>query len=384
MDFHIDTLLNFPHATVEQCVQESGDVFLTLRLLNDAADCPNCGQSSGELHQSRPVLVRDLSIFGQATHLKIPRRQFYCRSCQRYFTELLPYVDKGRQYTCRYEEYIYQQVQLTTIEQVSRVEGLTYDRVEGIFNHQYELKKKESWAGAKRIAIDEVSHRKGQRNFATVVGDLEAGRLLEVIDSHQQLGIIEALEQQPIAVREQIVEVSVDMWGGFPKVVEKVFPNAILVIDRFHVMQAANKELNKIRRQVRVFDRGSKFLLLRNGADLTAAERQALEQILQRSKRLRKAYESKEELRTIYESPLTVETGKLHFEEWLNRAQKIFSKVTTTIRNHLDGICNYFRTRTTSGPMEGINNRIKVIKRQAYGFVNFGNFRKRLLACFSD
>jgi transposase len=174
------------------------------------------------------------------------------------------------------------------------------------------------------------------------------------------------------------------MWGGFPKVVDRVFPNAILVIDRFHVMQAANKELNKIRRQVRVFDRGSKFLLLRNGADLTEAERQALEKILQRSKRLRKAYESKEELRTLYESPLTVETGKRHLEEWLNRVQKIFSEVTTTIRNHLDGICNYFRSRTTSGAMEGINNRIKLIKRQAYGFVNFGNFRKRLLACFSD
>jgi transposase len=207
---------------------------------------------------------------------------------------------------------------------------------------------------------------------------------LEVIDSHQQLDIIEALEQQPIEVREQIVEVSVDMWGGFPKVVEKVFPNATLVIDRFHVMQAANKELNKVRRQVRIFDRGSKFLLLRNGVDLRENERQVLEQILNRSKRLRKAYESKEELRAIYESPLTVEAGKLHFKEWLNRAQKIFSEVTTTIRNHLDGICNYFRTRTTSGPMEGINNRIKLIKRQAYGFVNFENFRKRLLACFSD
>lgn len=207
---------------------------------------------------------------------------------------------------------------------------------------------------------------------------------MDVIDSHQQLDIIEALEQQPIAVREQIVEVSVDMWGGFPKVVEQVFPNATLVIDRFHVMQAANKELNKIRRQVGVFDRGSKCLLLRNGVDLTEAERQALDQILQRSKRLRKAYESKEELRVIYESPLTVETGRLHLEEWLNRAQKIYSEVTTTIRRHLDGICNYFRARTTSGPMEGINNRIKLIKRQAYGFVNFGNFRKRLLACFSD
>jgi transposase len=154
MDFHIDTLLNFPNATVEQCIQESGDVFLTLRLLNDTVDCPDCGQSSGELHQSRPVLLRDLSIFGQATHLKIPRRQFYCRPCQRYFTESLPYVDKGRQYTCRYEEYVYQQVQLTTIEQVSRLEGLTYDRVEGIFNHQYELKKKK--VGLERSASESM------------------------------------------------------------------------------------------------------------------------------------------------------------------------------------------------------------------------------------
>ena len=61
-----------------------------------------------------------------------------------------------------------------------------------------------------------------------------------MIDSHRQADIIEVLAQQPIAVREQIEEVSVDMWGGFPKVVETVFPNATLVIDRFHVMQATN------------------------------------------------------------------------------------------------------------------------------------------------
>jgi len=110
MDFHIDTLLNIPNATVEPCIQEAGGVFLTLRWLNDAADCPDCRESSGELHQSRSVLLCDLAIFGQATHLKIPRHPFYCRPCQRYFTESLPDVDKGRQYTCRYEEYIYQQV----------------------------------------------------------------------------------------------------------------------------------------------------------------------------------------------------------------------------------------------------------------------------------
>jgi len=81
-----------------------------------------------------------------------------------------------------------------------------------------------------------------------------------VIDSHQQEELIVALEQQPLEVREQVEEVSVDMWGGFPKVIEKVFPNAVVVIDRFHVMKAVNTELNQSRRQVSIFDRGRKFI----------------------------------------------------------------------------------------------------------------------------
>lgn len=105
---------------------------------------------------------------------------------------------------------------------------------------------------------------------------------------------------------------------------------------------------------------------------------------MSRSKRLRSAYEWKEEFREIYQTSTTVEEGKIRLEEWLLKAQSIYACAITTIRNHLDGICNYFINRTTSGTMEGINNRIKLIKRQAYGFTNFDNFRARLLACFSD
>lgn len=218
----------------------------------------------------------------------------------------------------------------------------------------------------------------------TVVCDIDQGQLIEVIDSHKQEDIIEVLRQQPVEVREIVEEVSVDMWGGFPKVVEEVFPNAVIVFDRFHVMKPVNEELNLIRKQVRIKDKGSKFILLKNGEDLTAEEKTKLESILSRSKRLRSAYEWKEEFREIYEKVTTVEEGKVRLSEWLNKAQSVYCAAITTIRNHLDGICNYFINRTTSGAMEGINNRIKLIKRQAYGFVNFDNFRARLLACFSD
>jgi transposase len=207
--------------------------------------------------------------------------------------------------------------------------------------------------------------------------------LLEVIDSHQQADIIEVLKRQPIAVRAQVEEVSVDMWGGFAKVIQAVFPNAKIVFDRFHVMKAVNAELNQVRRQTGMTTKGSRYILLKNGEDLSDKQAVKLTEILSRSKRLKLAYELKEEFRDIFETNQTVEQGKEQLLTWLKKAQSIYGDVLTTIRNHLEGICNYFLNRTTSGVMEGINNRIKLIKRQAYGFANFDNFRSRLLACFS-
>jgi transposase len=108
--------------------------------------------------------------------------------------------------------------------------------------------KKSYWESVKRVSIDEISMGKGKGSLVTVVSDIEGDNLIEMIDSHRQQEIIEVLIRQPLEVRGQVEEVSVDMWGGFPKVIEEVFPNAQVVIDCFHVMKAVNKDLNKLRR----------------------------------------------------------------------------------------------------------------------------------------
>lgn len=254
----------------------------------------------------------------------------------------------------------------------------------GDFQSSVQSIKKADWGTVTRLSIDEVSQRKGHQDFVTVVADIDRGKLVEVIDSHQQEDIIKVLEKQPLHLREQVEEVSVDMWGGFPKVVQEVFPKARIVFDRFHVMKPVNEELNKVRKQTQMTLKGSKFILLKNGVDLTEEQKVKLADILKHSKRLKLAYELKEEFRDIFEGSETVEAGKEQLLAWLKKARSVYCDVLTTIRNHLDGICNYFLNRTTSGVMEGINNRIKLIKRQAYGFMNFDNFRARLLACFSD
>jgi len=384
MSFHLDYLLDLPGVRVETCTQVEGKISLGLSILSEGMVCHHCKNYTEKLHQNRPILVRDLPVFGRPVYLKVPRRQFYCPNCQRYPTEKIDFLDVKRRHTQRYEQNIYERVQQSNMEQIGREEGLSYDEIKGIFDQVSKLKKNISWKPAKRISLDEISMRKGQGNFVTVVSDISEGNLIEMTDSHRQDEIIEVLMTQPIEVREQVEEVSVDMWGGFPKVIKKVFPNAQIVIDRFHVMKVVNRDLNKLRRAAGITDRCSKYLLLSNGVNLDPEQIDKLELTLKKSECLRIAYEMKEDFRRIYETNLTVEKGQKKIKEWLNHAQVFFRESASTIENHFEGICNYFLHRTTSGVMEGINNRIKLIMRQGYGFSNFDNFRNRVLACFSN
>jgi transposase len=268
MSFHLDYLLALPGVRVETCTQVEGKIFLGLSILSEGIVCHHCKHYTEKLHQNRPILVRDLSVFGRTVYLKIPRRQFYCPSCQRYPTERIDFLDVKRRHTQRYEHNIYERVKQSSMEQIGREEGLSYDEIKGIFEQVNKSKKKTNWQLVKRISIDEISLRKGQGNFVTVVSDISEGNLIEMIDSHRSEEIIETFMKQPIEVRKQVEEVSVDMWGGFPKVIKKVFPNALVVIDRFHVMKVVNKDLNKLRRAAGITDRQSKYLLLNNRINL--------------------------------------------------------------------------------------------------------------------
>jgi transposase len=174
------------------------------------------------------------------------------------------------------------------------------------------------------------------------------------------------------------------MWGGFPKAIKKVFPNALVIIARFHVMKVVNKDLNKLRIAAGLTDRQSKYLLLSNRVNLNPEQINKLELTLAKSGCLRIAYEMKEKFRQIYETNLTVKKGQNKIKEWLNHAQVFLRESASTIENHFEGICNYFLNRAISGLMEVINNRIKLIMRQGYGFSNFNNFRNCVLACFYD
>jgi transposase len=89
MDFHIDTLLNLPNVVVDSYSNTLDTIILNLQLINDGINCHNCNESICKTHQTRPVLVKDLSVFGQLVYLQVPRRQLYCPNCKTSPTEPL-------------------------------------------------------------------------------------------------------------------------------------------------------------------------------------------------------------------------------------------------------------------------------------------------------
>ncbi len=232
-----------------------------------------------------------------------------------------------------------------------------------------------------KVSLDEISKQKGKRKFVTVVSDLEQSSLLEVIDSHKSEEIIEVLKAQPIEIRENVKEVSVDMWGGFQKVIKEIFPNALIVIDRFHVMKLVNKALNSLRLLLGFKGLKNRYLLLKNGEDLTPEEKSELLQLFYQSPCLGIAYELKEEFREIYETSTTLKMGLRRFKKWLIYARIMLGQVANTINKYIQEICHYFVGRTTSGVMEGLNNKIKLILRQSYGFKDFNTMREKIIAC---
>lgn len=241
---------------------------------------------------------------------------------------------------------------------------------------------KKNWTNSKYVSLDEFANRKGYKGYKTTLIDLEHHQLLEIINSHKSEEICEALEKIPDDFRNGVEEVSIDMWGSFVSVVEKIFPNAKIVYDHFHVIQNINKELNKLRKILKVKGKGLHYLLMKNKEDLKEEEKEDLNKFLLDSPLLWISYQLKEDLREIYRNARTPQSAQRRLKKWLRYAKLFFRKSAASIENHLDGVCNYFEHHLTSAITEGINTKIKLIKRRSYGLPNFEHLRLTLLACF--
>lgn len=250
----------------------------------------------------------------------------------------------------------------------------------------------------KRLGIDEIALKKGQGQYIVILVNLDTNKPIGFVQSRKQLEIREVLASWGTQVLEQIDEVSMDMSGNYKGLVTDLLPNAVITVDRFHVMKVVNEELDAARKDVKKAAESlsdatakvqfkaslhqSKYVLLKSAKDLTQEQQLKLEVIQQVSPKLARMHSLKEEFREIFENAKSWADGTLRLLDWLASAKADFKKSVGTITRWFGQIVGDFEQGTTNGVVEGINNKLKLIKRSGYGFRNFENFQLRSLICW--
>ncbi|WP_392483192.1 ISL3 family transposase [Nostoc sp. C110] len=364
--------------------------------------CPDCGIKSQKLHQNHRHIVKDLPFGDKSVFLEINRRQFKCEKCRKPFSEDLDFVRKKRTYTKRLAHKTIQEVLESDIRSVASIGIVTTDEIERMLKDASEDNGDLKPEDLKRLGIDEIALVKGKGNYCAVLVDLDTSKLLAILSDRTQEVIKKTLIEWGTEVLEQIEEVSIDLWKGYKNLVTELMPKAQVVADRFHVMVQINKELDTQRKQEKrnveqlrkkaktsskkaEYEKTlaginkSKYVLLKNESDLNEEQKTKLIQVKEASSILKVMHEFKEKIRTIFNKTNNWYTAVFKLGIWLSKAKQYFPNSNNTIIRWFDEIIAYFDNRTTSGVVEGINNKLKLIKRSAYGFRNFENFRVRCL-----
>ncbi len=364
--------------------------------------CPRCGTKSQKLHQNHRHIVKDLPFGEQPVFLEINRRQFKCEICKKPFSENLDFVRKKRTYTKRLAKKTIQEVLENDIHTVASKGIVTTEEIEGMLKDATLELSDSKPLKLKRLGIDEIALVKGKGNYCAVLIDLDTSKLIAILSGRTQEIIKETLIGWGTEVLEKIEEVSIDLWKGYKNLVAELMPEAQVVADRFHVMVQINKELDTERKrekrntqelikkaktskekfkqeQVLSGLNKSKYVLLKNESDLNEEQKNKLIQVKAVSPSLKLMHELKEKLRRVFNKTNDWYPAVFKLGIWLSKAKKYFPNSNNTFIRWFDEIVAYFDNRTTSGAVEGINNKLKLIKRSAYGFRNFNNFRVRCL-----
>lgn len=241
------------------------------------------------------------------------------------------------------------------------------------------------------LNIDEIALERGHGNFVLVLSAPEQGYVLEVLPDRERKTLETWLEELAPEVKKAIKVVNLDMWEPYTLAVKAKLPRARIVVDRFHVMKNLNHCLTVARREiqrnapeeVKEQLKGSRWVLVKNQKDLDEKQRVKLESLYQASPELKVCHQLKEQFRTIFETITDRETASAALTRWIKQVEKLNVKALhsflVTLKNWFELILNYFVERWTNAFAEGINNKIKLIKRRAFGFTNFDHFRLRIL-----
>ena len=352
--------------------------------------CVDCG--SRQIIRKGHVIrrLRTLPIGSRKVFLAAHLHRLLCRECGSLKLEPILISYPKKRWTKALGRYVLELMRSMTIEDVARHLGMSWDTVKDIHVRALKIRfKSRRIRHLRYLGVDEIAVHKGHR-YLTVVVDLESGQVVWVAEGREASSLEPFLKRLKRA-RVQIKAIAMDMWPAYWGAVLRHFPREVIVFDHYHIISDYNRMLDELRRQ-EVVDapedqkavyKGVRYLLLKGSEKISdgSTARDRLDRLLDLNRNLSIAYVLKEELRDLWNCP-DHDQAQFHLMSWLQKAWssgiRLVMKFANKVASHRYGILNFFTHRVTTGKVEGINNKIKVLKRKAYGFRDLEYFKLRI------
>ena len=372
---------------------EKAEVIVRIEKKPDKRKCAGCGSHDVTVCGTKPERTwKTLPIGRRRVLLKVVPRVLKCGKCGACLQEKAGFAEPLKSYTKRLSVYVRDLVRFLPISHVSSLVGLHQHTVKDIVKE--DLHRKASKLRVRHLtslAIDEIYlGKKSVPKYLSIILDLKSGRVVYVGEGQTEDAIRPFFKRLKRA-RANIQAVAMDMWEPYRNVVEECFPSAAIVHDPFHIVKMMNNAVDKVRRaeykrlekdEDKKYIKGSRYLLLKNPDKLASSSKERLDNLLALNENLNRTYMLKEELRALWRCGSLEEADEYLdslIEALLSTELKPLVGMAVTLMTHVDGILNYFKYPITTGPLEALNNVLKLIKRKAFGYRDLTFYKLRIL-----
>ena len=361
------------------------EVHVFFSLQRKVHSCPFCHALTDKIHDYRTSVIKDLPFMGKKCFLHYRKRRYHCPCCNKHFYENFSLLPKYCRITTRLAFYsIHLLGNRQSVRSVASLLGISDSF---IFRRMKAISYPKPSQLPEVLSIDEFRGNAGGQKFQAILTDAKNHKLFDILPTRSQTDLMLYLQAFPN--KKQVKYFVTDMNTVYKDLAREYFPNATIVIDKFHVVRYVTWALENVRKRIqkelhpskRKYFKRSRKLLLTHKNKLKEESLNALELMLLHSADLAVAYHLKELFYDFMESKTRDEAAKkLKFFILAAQASNLkeFQACLTMLGNWSKYILNAFDCKYTNGYTEGTNNAIKVIKRNAFGYRNFDNFRNRI------
>ena len=386
---------------ISQSLDNKGSITLTVISKKKYSTCHKCGKHATIPNGKAPErTIRHLSILDKPVYLKIVPLRYLCEHCNPRATSTEHYDWCARKSSVTYdlENYLMKALINSNAEDVSQKYDLGISVVQTVLKRQIDVKV--DWTIFKNlevIGIDEISIKKGHQSYLTIVSTKPKGvklRVIAVLEGRSKDKLKEFLESIPLELKKTVRSVCTDMYDGFVNPSIEVFGTQALVIDRYHVTKLYRKPLDQLRieemKRLKIdlnaeeYTKleGMMWILRKKYECLTETNKESLALLYKYSPSLKKAHSYALKLTSIFNTKTHRKSAIAKIDRWILKVKKsdvrCFDRFVATLSKYKPLIANYFKERRNSGFVEGLNNKIKVLKRRCYGLFKTESIFRRL------